>query len=930
MRRSSFIGLALAIATAITVGCGGGGMTGLASTSGGGTTGGTTGSTPTFKGTAHFSVNVKTGKVTVTPNPSQTTKLNGKVFAGTAMQFNSSLLLDQPGDTGRKVVQVSVTNNSGETIGAYNNGSLTGFNVTFGPITTGTNTLDLRNQVQVSTVAGSSYGNADGSGTSAQFRFVTGTAVGADGAVYVADKSNNEIRKISNGFVSTLAGNGSASSLDGVGKTATFNVPMGVAYNPADNSLVVAELNGNRIRRVTTDGRVTTIAGNGTAGETNGTGAAATFNSPTSVAVDSQGHIFVSEDSCFVRKISLTPGADPRLAANYTVSTFAGTTLGFADGSASVAKFTYPRGLACDPNGNVFVADYGNHRIRRISPTGEVTTIAGTSSSVTMDGPGNIASFKNPNGLAYFNGALFVADYGGAILRQVSPLQGGSSSNSDSWVVTSIAGTGIAGNGDGTGDIAQFSGPFGIAADKSGNLFVGDFSNFKIRKVVPVNGTFPLGIPNGVFTSSPVELANLDGDIPFTKQPFIAYANSLAPGQTSDSRAWEFVVPAGITAFEFDVTVESSTPLLSTFDVVYNSAPGVGSPNNIVRTFTGSHIYGFQDGTASEARLESAGLPACDANGVLYFPDGNNCIRRVDRSGRVTTIIGLSHVYTSTDGTGDVATSASPNAVAVSRDGTVLYFTDGGTNKVRRAYVGGGDPSLASSWVVSTIAGNGTGAELDGTGNTAEFNLPYGIALSPSGILYVTDLFGNSVRQISLLGADPTNPTDWTVKTVIGTTLANPHGIAVDRDGVLYVADSGNDVVRKIDPVAGQTTLAGTGTAGEVDGAGASAEFQAPLDLVIDPAGYLYVLDNRMIRRISPDGQVATVAGNYGATSDQDGTGATGTVWGTGITMDPAGALYVTANTFKPSYSATGTSIKIIEHVIGSGTSAPVSSRAQR
>ncbi|MBI2301990.1 MAG: hypothetical protein HYU66_24060, partial [Armatimonadetes bacterium] len=256
----------LALALACVAGCGGGGKAGLPGPGGGGDGGG--GSNPPPRGevgTARFHVDVPTGQVEVTP-------LSGgrAVFAGSTIGFNSSLLIDQPGDVGRKALSVSLTNHSGEPIGELPDGTPTGVKVIFGTFTNVAAFTDLRPRTQVRTLAGSgASGNTDGAALSATLTSPAGVVSAPDGTAYVTDLSHR-IRVIKNGLVTTLAGNGTAGSTDGLGSAAKLNSPWGIARNPVDGALLVADFGGHRIRRVTPDGRVTTVAGTGAAGSGNG------------------------------------------------------------------------------------------------------------------------------------------------------------------------------------------------------------------------------------------------------------------------------------------------------------------------------------------------------------------------------------------------------------------------------------------------------------------------------------------------------------------------------------------------------------------------------------------------------------------------------------------------------------------------------------
>jgi sugar lactone lactonase YvrE len=267
----------------------------------------------------------------------------------------------------------------------------------------------------VALLAGSSgtSGYLEGTGAAARFSTPGGVAVDSAGNVYVADSGNNRIRKISpSGVVTTFAGSGTAGYADGAGTAAKFSAPVGVAVD-STGIVYVADNGNHRIRKISPAGAVTTLAGNGTAGYADGTGTAAKFNSPYGVAVDGAGYVYVGDsDNSRIRKIS-PAGA---------VTTFAGSgTEGYADGTGTASQFYNPRGVAVDSAGYVYVADEDNNRIRKISPAGVVTTLAGSGSSGFVDGIGTAARFSYPVGVAVDSaGYVYVADWGNNTVRKLT------------------------------------------------------------------------------------------------------------------------------------------------------------------------------------------------------------------------------------------------------------------------------------------------------------------------------------------------------------------------------------------------------------------------------------------------------------------------------------------------------------------------------
>jgi len=329
------------------------------------------------------------------------------------------------------------------------------------------------NAQNVTTLAGTTTsGSVNGVGIAAKFGHPQGIAADDSGNVYVADYGNNLIRKIvvSTGVVSTFAGSTTHGSANGIGAAASFYGPWGIAYDGIGN-LYVADYGNNMIRKIVISTRaVTTLAGSTTGGLLNATGSAAKFYLPVGVACDGNGNVFVADlGNNMIRQIVASTGV---------VTTLAGSaTSGSNDGIGTSAKFNYPNGVAYDDNGNLFVADANNYEIRKIViSTGVVTTIAGsTTQSSPMDGVGTSASFGNPNGISYdSNGNLYITD---GISNEIRKLV------ISTLAVTTIAGSTTSGSNDGIGSLASFKDPFGLTFDSSGNLYIADTFNNEIRMI---------------------------------------------------------------------------------------------------------------------------------------------------------------------------------------------------------------------------------------------------------------------------------------------------------------------------------------------------------------------------------------------------------------------------------------------------------------
>lgn len=329
----------------------------------------------------------------------------------------------------------------------------------------------------VTTLAGSyptsAAGSLDGTGTAARFDRPTAIAVDAVGNLYVTDQNNRTIRKITTaGVVTTLAGTAGAAlgGADGIGPAATFNSPSGIAVDPA-GVVYVADQLGHVIRKITPNGTVTTLAGlYGTSGTTDAlVGTNARFNRPSSLTLDPDGNLYVADRLNFtIRKI--TPAG--------AVSTIAGTAglQGHANGSGAAVRFDQPNDIDMDRAGNLYVAEQLQHTIRKITPAGVVSTYAGVvGTSGSLDGPAATATFNRPFGLAVDAvGNVYVGDSFNYIIRKIAP----------DGTVSTLAGTAgvFSPLTDGTGAAARFGGVGRLAVDAVGTLYVPD--NYHIIRVV--------------------------------------------------------------------------------------------------------------------------------------------------------------------------------------------------------------------------------------------------------------------------------------------------------------------------------------------------------------------------------------------------------------------------------------------------------------
>jgi len=319
----------------------------------------------------------------------------------------------------------------------------------------------------VSTVAGDGTPSfMEGTGVAARFDHPLGIVTGPEGSLFVADGENQRIRKITAAdVVSTIAGDGTRGFVNGAGLSARFNFPFSLVVDGMGN-IFVAEADNNQIRKITPDGAVSTFAGDTAGGYRDGTGTDARFFEPAGIAIDGDGNLYVA-DYLNQRIRKITPAG--------VVSTVAGSgILGYKDGSHTEAQFNSPSGIAVDRSGNVYVADGDNNMIRKVTPGGVVSTLAGNKAGGFKDATGSAAQFINPLGIAVdMKGNVYVADWGNHRIRKVSAAGG----------VTTLAGDGQLYFADGLAPTAHFHYPSGIALDPTGIIYVADQYNNRVRRI---------------------------------------------------------------------------------------------------------------------------------------------------------------------------------------------------------------------------------------------------------------------------------------------------------------------------------------------------------------------------------------------------------------------------------------------------------------
>ncbi|HWA26193.1 MAG TPA: immunoglobulin domain-containing protein [Lacunisphaera sp.] len=660
--------------------------------------------------------------------------------------------------------------------------------------------------------------------------------------------------------------------------------------------------------------------------------------------------------------LSTWVAAQSDYAAPYVLQPFAGiSSFGHVDGRGSAARFYNPAGLATDAAGNVYVAEINNQLVRKVTPAGEVTTLAGVPGvEGVQDGTGASARLSYPAGIAVDqSGNIFVTNQRN-VLRKITP----------AGVVSTLP------------HLVQ--GASSLAFDPAGNLYFTQNSWHSIRRITPAGQleefagqNFTSGTTDGprqsaLFTDPRRLGADAVGNL-WVMDGWYATPRKISADGTVSSLP---VIPGVTDAYMDDLTVDTSGNVVvaaSVYGTINRISPA--SQATVIAGKSGERAY--VDGPAATARFQQPGAMACDRTGNLYVvDDGSNVIRKITPQGDVSTFAGMPRALAegTVDGRGDAARFSSSCLVARAPNGDLLV-ADQENSLIRR---------ITSDGTVSTVAGQpgiaGQYASLDGTGPGARFYALRAIATDAAGNCFVADQ--SSIRKVTPAGVVTTIvPADQgyypfglavnatgtifftdrdavlratpggTVDTYAGAYSQDPDvsyrlhgsdngpraqarfygptGLAFDNAGNLYVADSGNSTIRKIAPDGMVTNLAGTaspGTYGSADGVGAAASFAAPHALATDTAGNVYVADtySNLIRRIAPDGRVTTLVGLARAPGNGPGLGGNARLnWPMSIAATPTGTLYL-ANTSqiyeaKPAAAPVITTQPLSQSVVSGG-----------
>ncbi len=781
-----------------------------------------------------------------------------------------------------------------------------------------------------------------GPATAAQLNSPEVDVVDAAGNVYFADYENSRVRRIDaiTGVITTIAGTGTRgfSGDGGQATSAELGGASGLALDSKGN-LYIGDTTNNRVRMINlSTGIISTYAGSATGCGTStaacgdgGVATSASFAYPDGLSMDPQNNLYIADKNDYrVRRVD---------AVTKIVTTVIGTgTRGFSgDGAAAIqAEIGSNWSIKVDAKDDLYIADVGNQRIRRVNAsTGIITTIAGTGTAgFTGDGGAATAAELNMGTGSSLDvdpaGNIYLTDENNCRIREVS------ATNGTIFTVAGSATCGYAGDG-GAATSAQLNDPQRIQySGRAGNFIISDTGNNVLRQISG-GVMFP---PTNVGASAPVQLLSLQTTAAIkissitvlqsegSKQEFSVgtITGCTVNGSTVNASGSVCVVPItfspgypGERLLSLIVTTSTGT---ATFPL---NGLGLGpqvvlSPGTITTVAgTGTAGYTGDSGQATAATLKGSYKTAVDAQGNLYIADTlNNVVRKVTAStGAITTIAGSGTACaksTATCGDGGQATAANLNAPSgIAMDGSGnLYIADRGDNRVRVLNTGTG--------VISTLAGTGVASYTGdaSAANVATLSGPTALTVDQYGNLYIADTGNNAVREIEASsGIINTLAGSGTacVSSIaacgdgVAATAANlsaPAGIAIDSVQNIYIADTGDNRIRLVTASTGViSTVAGTGTAGSTgDGAAAtSAKLNAPAGVAVDSARNIYIADsgNHTIRLVpSTTGIINTVAGNgsvcSGTATCGDGAASTSATINnpTGVALDPQSNLYIT------------------------------------
>lgn len=600
---------------------------------------------------------------------------------------------------------------------------------------------------------------------------------------------------------------------------------------------------------------LTLVAGAlGGKGNADDTGINARFDNPEGIASDGNNTLYIADtgNHC-IRKVKLPDGVVSTLAGSCGEAGLAVPSTG-----GTTARFDQPAGITYDGNGNLFIADRGNSVIRKLVISTQVVTLhSGNGTAGFMPGPAAAAAqYNKPSGIAFSAIGLLVADTENHVIRKVNPADGS--------VETHAGLANALGTSDGGLLVARFNRPVGIVVAPGGLTYVSDSGSHLIRRLDSSNVTTILGVNDGG-----------------------GYVEG-GPGVA------KFRSPAGLVALDGNslLLADSGNHVIRRI----NNASGLATTDTIVGL---AGNPGPEDGAFSSARLNTPMGIAGVAGGVVFVADKlNHAIRTLDLNNRVVKPgAGLAPHPGTTDGPGSMARFREPRGLATDGQGS-LYVADEGNHVIRQINQATG--------AVSTIAGiAGQPGNTNTTEGTPTFHRPAGVAADGNGNLYISDSSNHVIRKLDLAtGSVSTLAGQMSIAGSsegqgVAASFWNPTGLAYDGQGSLFVADQSNNTLRQIVLTSGQvTTVAGfAGSPAVTDGIGSAARFNAPIGVACDGQGNVYVSDNsgHVIRKVVvATGRVDVFAGTKDLAGKNDGPRASARFnFPQGLSFDPAGFLYV-------------------------------------
>ena len=648
-----------------------------------------------------------------------------------------------------------------------------------------------------------------------------------------------------------------------------------------------------RVYEVNASGTLTVVAGTGLSGYSGdgGPGPEAELNNPQAVAVDSFGNIYIADSgNCVIREVTQSTGV---------ISTYAGTPqscgYGGDGGAATSAELNQPTGVALDSSGNLYIADSENNRVREISAlTGNITTIAGTGTAgFSGDGsPAIDALLRGPSSVAVDgSGDVYIADFGNYRVRELTV----------SGMINTIVGNGTDGSsGDGgPATSAQIGQVFGIASDSSGNVFIADYYSCAVREVTVGDGKIntvagrnqscgysgdgspatgaQLHYPEGVAVDSSDTMFIADWENARVRKAVLGGSISTVAGNgaytyaaaTTATAAMFYTPSAAVPDPSGNVYIADEQNCL-----VWKATPGggisvfAGTPPNASSDWFPICGYSGDTGPATGAQLNFPTKAVPDASGNVYVADSQNCvIRKIDTSGMITTFAGDNSCLYSGDGGPALSAGIWPYGLTLDSSGN-MYIADWVNNVIWEI--------AAETGIITTVAGNNaapTGYSGDGGPATnAQLWNPTDVAVDASGNLYIADLGNNRIRVVSggiinTFAGNGDKGYEGDGGPASETSLYSPIGVAVDAAGDVLIADANNNLIRFVDGTGIIHSVAGSGEYGfSGDGEPATTScpsgspatcipvaLAAPSGIGIDTAGNMYIADvsNSRIRTVT-------------------------------------------------------------------------------